>query len=496
MTLKGKRAAIYSRISKDRDGRALGVGRQEVASRELAKSLGYEVAHALVDNDISASFATSKRRPGYDELVRLIEAGEVDAVICWDTDRLHRRPLELEHYIAACGVDGGIPTHTVNAGDLDLSTSSGRMLARIKGSVAAGESEKMSERIRAQKQDARVNGRPLGGPVPLGWVKGDKPGTFKPDPDVAPALAEATARIARGESLTSVTKWIAGKGVRGRRRNYSSPTEGAQRASWDELGPIMSATTVRGLLVRPANVGLQEHEGRAYTGRYPAIVDAEDYATARAALQTKRGASTGGGRRKHLLSGVARCWCGETIVGVNPQQYACRVQRRQAGRVQGGHAYRRTGPLDQYVREVVAAYLGRADVGQQVTAEARKRSTRTAREAARTALHELEERKRTLVRLFAAGTIGEAQLVDGTTDLDHQIRAAEVTLRAQGGNRTVSRIMRAASPGQAFLDAPVDQQRTVIGELFRVDIEQGDGVGGRRFRTELIHITPKGDEDR
>lgn len=494
MILKGKRAAIYSRISKDRDGRALGVGRQEGACRDLARELGYEVAHALVDNDISASFATSRSRPGYDELVRLIKGGEVDAVLCWDTDRLHRRPLELEHYIAACGVDGGIPTHTVNAGDLDLSTSSGRMLARIKGSVAAGESEKMSERIRAQKQDARVNGRPLGGPVPLGWVKGSKPGTFKPDPEVAPALAEATARIGRGESLTSVTKRIADQGVRGKRRNYSSPKDGPQRASWDELGPIMSASTVRGLLVRPANVGLQEHDGRTYQGRYPAIVDADDYATARAALQTKRGASTGSGRRRHLLSGVAHCWCGESMIGVNPQQYACRVQRRQAGRVQAGHAYRRTAPLDEYVRSVVAAYLDRADVDQQVITEARKRRSRSARDSAREALSELEDRKRTLARLFAAGTIGEAQLVDGTTELDHEIRQAEVTLRAAGGNRTVSRIMRATSPGRAFLDAPVDQQRTLIGELFRVDIEQGDGVGGRRFRTELIHVTPKGEQ--
>ncbi|HJB10758.1 MAG TPA: recombinase family protein [Candidatus Brachybacterium merdavium] len=494
MTFTGKRAAIYSRISKDKDGQAIGVERQESACRELADSLGYQVTHALVDNDISASFATSKRRPGYDELVQLIEAGDVDAVICWDTDRLHRRPLELEHYISACGVDGGTPTHTVNAGDLDLSTSSGRMIARIKGSVAAAESEKMSERIRAQKQHARVNGQALGGPVPLGWIKGDEKGTFEPDPEVAPVLAEATERIARGQSLTSVSKWIADKGVRGRRRNYSSPKPGEQRATWDELGPIMSTSTVRGLLMRPANVGLQEHEGKTYPGRYPAIVDTEDYATAHAALQTRRGKASGSGRRKHLLSGVAYCWCGEAMVGVNPQQYACRVQRRQAGRTQAGHAYRRTAPLDEYVRSVVAEYLDRADVGAQVTDQARKRTTRSARDAAREKLRELEERKRALARLFAAGTIGEAQLVDGTADLDQEIRRAEVTLKAQGGNRTVARIMRSSSPGHTFLDAPVDQQRTLIGELFRVDIEQGDGVGGRRFRTELIHITPKGEQ--
>src|SRR5699024_2614925 len=190
--------------------------------------------------DISASFATSKRRPGYDELVQLIEAGDVDAVICWDTDRLHRRPLELEHYISACGVDGGTPTHTVNAGDLDLSTSSGRMIARIKGSVAAAESEKMSERIRAQKQHARVNGQALGGPVPLGWIKGDEKGTFEPDPEVAPVLAEAPERTARGQSLprsASGSRTRACEDAAGTTHRRNRASSARPGTSWDRSCP-------------------------------------------------------------------------------------------------------------------------------------------------------------------------------------------------------------------------------------------------------------------
>lgn len=494
MTFKGKRAGIYCRISKDRDGTRLGVERQEEACRELAGRLEYDVAHVYVDNDISASSLSKKKRPAYEELLAAIRSGDVDAVICWDTDRLHRRLADLSEYMDVCGGDQGIPTHTVNAGDVDLATSSGRMIATIKGAVAVAETEKMSERIRAQKQEARVKGRALGGPVPLGWIKGEEPGEFLPDPDTAPLLAEAAQRVARGESLVSVTRWLAGQGMRGRRRNYSSETEGPARASWDELGPIMSSTTVRGLLVRPANVGVQEHDGKTYPGRYPAIMHPEDYAACRAALASKRGKAPGGGQRKHLLSGVARCWCGEHMIGVNPEQYACRVQRRQAGKTRAGHAYKRVMPLDTYVREVVAAYLDRADVDPVVIEQARKRKSRKSAEVARERLAELEERKRALARLFAAGTIGEGQLVEGTAELDESIRDAEVALMAHGGNRTVARIVRSESPGRAFKAAPVDQQRTVISELFNVDIEQGDGKGGRRFRTEEIHITPKGEQ--
>lgn len=491
MTFTGKRAAIYARISKDRDGKAIGVGRQEGMSRELARTLGYEVTHVLVDNDISASGFTTRARPGYTELLSLIERREVDGVICWDTDRLHRRPLELEHYITACGGEGGIPTHTVNAGDIDLSTSSGRMVARIKGSVAAAESEKMSERIRAQKQEAREKGRALGGPVPLGWVKGEQPGTFIPDPATAPLIEEATVRVARGESLVKVSRWLADQGMRGRTRKYSSATPPQDRASWDEKGPVMSVNSVRALLLRPANVGLQEHDGKRYPGRYPAIVNPEDYAVCRSALEVKRGKAPGGGRRKHLLSGVAYCWCGSHMIGVNPEQYACSSQKRQAGRTVAGHAHKRVKPLDEWVVSVVAAYLERADVADLVAEEVPRRNTRKAKARVQESLADLQQRKRRLASMYAEGIIDEGQLAEGTRKLDGDIAAAESVLDVTAASRTVRRVMRAEAPGDAFRELSVEQARVVIGELFRVDIVQGDGKGGRRFRTEEVKVTPR-----
>jgi DNA invertase Pin-like site-specific DNA recombinase len=48
------RAAIYCRISQDRNGDGLGVTRQEDGCRALSDRLGWEVAGVYVDDDRSA----------------------------------------------------------------------------------------------------------------------------------------------------------------------------------------------------------------------------------------------------------------------------------------------------------------------------------------------------------------------------------------------------------------------------------------------------------
>jgi hypothetical protein len=88
----GTVAGVYARISSDPDETRLGVGRQEKDCRELAQRKGWEVVDTFIDNDLSA--ATSKPRPEYQRLLTAIEAGDIDAVIVWDLDRLHRRPIE------------------------------------------------------------------------------------------------------------------------------------------------------------------------------------------------------------------------------------------------------------------------------------------------------------------------------------------------------------------------------------------------------------------
>src|SRR4051812_7181522 len=161
------RAAIYCRISDDRRGLGLGVARQQQDCLALAGRHGWQVTAAFVDNDVSAY--SGKPRPQYDQLMRAVHGGEVDVVVAWDPDRLHRSPAELEGFIAAVE-RAGVDVVTVQAGRWDLSTASGKLGARMVGSIARHESDHKSERGRralAQKRGAgRGRGRGPHRPMP------------------------------------------------------------------------------------------------------------------------------------------------------------------------------------------------------------------------------------------------------------------------------------------------------------------------------------------
>jgi DNA invertase Pin-like site-specific DNA recombinase len=73
-----------------------------------------------------------------------VRAGRLDAVVTWHPDRLHRSPREVEAFIDIVNA-AGIRVATVQAGEYDLSTASGRMTARVVGAVSRHESEHKSD---------------------------------------------------------------------------------------------------------------------------------------------------------------------------------------------------------------------------------------------------------------------------------------------------------------------------------------------------------------
>ena len=159
------RAAVYCRISDDRRGLGLGVQRQHQDCHELARRNGWQVTATFVDNDVSAY--SGKPRPRYAALLQAVEAGEVDVIVAWDPDRLHRSPAELEGFITAVE-RAGVGVVTVQAGQWDLSTASGKLVARMLGSIARHESEHKSERVRRALEQNATAGRSHGR-VAYGW---------------------------------------------------------------------------------------------------------------------------------------------------------------------------------------------------------------------------------------------------------------------------------------------------------------------------------------
>ncbi len=334
-------AAIYCRISRDAEDRGLGVARQRADCEALAHNRGWTIGGIYSDNDISAF--TGKRRPEYERMIDDLKNGAVDAVIAWHPDRLHRRPVELEAFIDVIDSTGAVVA-TVQAGDLDLSTASGRMTARIVGAVARHESEHKSRRLQRKKLELAEDGKIAGGGCrPFGYAD-DKVTVI---PTEAAEIRDAARRIIAGDSLRSIVLDWQARGIKTvRGGTWRLPTVRQMLTSWRISGQRVH----RGKLLGPA--------------AWPAIITPDETARLRAILLDPA-RNTVGTRtvRSYLLTGFI--WCGrcDTRMSVRPmnnrRRYVCRKDSGGCGRCGIDAAN-----LEEFIVEATLAQLDTAALAQ------------------------------------------------------------------------------------------------------------------------------------
>jgi len=345
-----KRAAIYVRISQDRAGAGLGVGRQADDCRALANRMGWDVIAVHVDNDASAS--TGKRRPAYESLLVDVDSGRVDVVVVWHTDRLHRSPIELERYIGICD-PRGVATHSVQAGEQDLSTPSGRMVARMLGAAARYEVEHKAERTRRAQAQAAAAGKWLGGGRPFGWrlLPG---GGAELDEVEADVVRDASRNLLAGLSLGSMVEDLDARGIR------------------TSTGRTWSYTSLRQVVSRARNAGLVELHGEIVAAsQWPAILEEEVWRAVVSTLADPGRRRSQSNRVRWLLAGIARCVCGApcrsgSVSGAHGRASRAVYRCRQGG---PGHVARSAEPVDALVTEVILAMLSRPDAVDILTAD-------------------------------------------------------------------------------------------------------------------------------
>ncbi len=167
-----------------------------------------------------------------------MKAGEFGALLCWHTDRLYRFMKDLERLIDVAE-SNGVTIKTVQGGDLDLSTSAGRMVARILGSVARQESEHTSERRKRFNVQKAAAGKWQTANRCFGYTMSGEP--LEPE---ASMVRCAVVDVLAGKSIKQVAREWNAAGVKGTRGNP------------------FAATNVRRLLANPRYAGLKVDNGR------------------------------------------------------------------------------------------------------------------------------------------------------------------------------------------------------------------------------------------
>jgi DNA invertase Pin-like site-specific DNA recombinase len=452
-------AAIYARISQDRTGQGLGVGRQEGDCREWAARHGWTVAEVYIDDDVSAY--SGKTRPGYRRMLAAFEAGERDGLVVWHPDRLHRSPAELEDFIALVERTG-LHIGTVTAGDVDLTSATGRMTARIVGAVARHESDHKAERIRRKHLELAQNGRvPGGGRRPFGY-ESDRVTLRESEAEL---IREAAARVLAGDGLRTIAAdWTA--------RGITTVT-----------GARWQATTLGRMLHSGRIAGWREHHGQLVAQAvWPAIISAEDSRKLRRLLDdpTRRLSDTQA--RSYLLSGMVTCGrCGARMTaapvmrkGHRYRRYACLKDRGGCNRCGIG-----AQPLeDLIVQEVLAAIDTPALAA---TVAERESAVPTGQ------VEEIEGRLAELAEMFAAGEIGRAEWSRARQGLAQRLDEARGS-EAGAVRQTITSDLLAGVAADTWPAMSLDQKRAVISTVLESITISPTTKAGNKFDPDRIDL--------
>lgn len=446
------RAAIYTRISLDRTGEGLGVDRQEQDAREIIEQRGWTCAGVWSDNSISAS-DSRKVRPGYNALVAAYDAGQFDALVCYDLDRLTRQPRQLEDWIDRAE-KFGLALVTTN-GEADLTTDGGRMYARIKAAVARAEIERKSARQkRAERQRAESGKAPQKGKRLTGY-------------DLAGQVIEDEAAVVRDifqrfrvqkRSLRRIAAELTEEGV---------PTRTGV--------PTWHFASVRSILKNPRYAGRVVYDGKVLDGvkaQWTPLIDPAEFDVVQRILdQPDRRSTTRTGRR-HLGSGIYLCGvCDKPVRIRSAGSYGC----------PDGHVSRSIGPVDTWVTAVIEARLARDDLRDVLVTDTPDAAPLTAEADA------LRHRIALVEDEYTEDIIDGRLYQKKTANLRAQLSDIESRLVSMTVDPTAGQILGTADPVAAFADAELMNKRAVVTALTKT-IHLHRHTRSKRFDPETVKI--------
>ena len=276
---------IYVRVSTE-DQVDFSPDAQEKRCRELAKQRGLSGVEVLADEGCSGK---NLDRPAMQQLLAGVGEGRVRHVVIWSLDRLSRDQGDFDTLVKLFNLHE-VRVHSVNEGDLDLGTASGRLQVGIHGVFAQYQREHIVENVHMGMRQAAEQGR-WQNRAPTGYDMVD--GELRPNGD-APLVRRAFELRAAGCSLRSIE---------------------------EELGLKMS--TVRHLLQNRVYLGETRLRERWFPGIHEPLVTLQAFDAA------QRGHIPGRRRSRDLLSGIVRCGLCGRVAGVeynerNQRLYRCR----------------------------------------------------------------------------------------------------------------------------------------------------------------------------
>jgi site-specific DNA recombinase len=263
------RCAIYCRKSSEEglDQAFNSLHAQRESCLNYVRSQAHEGWVVLDDRYDDGGFSGGTLdRPALKRLIRDIEDGKVDTVVCYKIDRLSRSLADFVKLIEIFECRG--VTFVSITQQFNTTTSMGRLTLNILLSFSQFERELAGERIRDKFLASRRRGMWMGGWVPTGYRLEER--RLVVEPDEAALVKHIFERFLQVGSASTLVQELNTAGRRTRR------------------GKPFDKGVVYKLLNNPTYTGRVTHKGALYEGQHEAVIDRDTWDKVQAILAQNR----------------------------------------------------------------------------------------------------------------------------------------------------------------------------------------------------------------
>ena len=304
-------AALYARVSSDRQDVDLSVAAQLRALREYSKKHGYSVVRQYVDEVESGRVAD---RPQFRKMIE--EGSQPNApfqvILVWKFSRFTRK---REHAVAFKSQLRRKGIRVVSITEQADDTPTGRLLEAIIESVDEFYSENLAQEVTRGMRESASRGFFLASRAPFGYKRikvkdgaKERP-TLEVDPATAPVVKEIFQSSFMGAGLKEICKQLNDRGITNRgRRWYKSG-----------LAYLLSNEAYTGTAVwGRTSKGKKADNPVRVEGAWPALVSRETFDAVQQVMRSRAPKVQRPGRvgSTYLLSGLLKCGvCGRAYIG-------------------------------------------------------------------------------------------------------------------------------------------------------------------------------------
>lgn len=320
-----KKAAIYARVSTEKQEREKTIESQLAELREVCRKDGVKIVKEYVDNGFSGA---TLDRPALDQLRDDVAKGIFDIVYIHSPDRLARKyvyqALVIEE-LKKNGVEIKFLNKTLTDSPED------QLLLGVQGLIAEYEKAKIIERTRRGRLHKARMGRIVGHPAPYGYryIKGsNKEGCYVIDRNEAEIVKLIFDLYIKLQSIRAVVRELTRRQIKPQKSRF-----------WrrSTIHKILSNETYVGVTYYNKSYSVESQKPKTYRRRpktsrklrkrsewipikVPAIIDRETFKMAQEIL--KRNHKVRRAKSEYLLSGLVKCGdCNSTYSGEKCHNY-------------------------------------------------------------------------------------------------------------------------------------------------------------------------------